>query len=809
MQAYCLKCKAKRDMRDAKPAFTSAGTPTTQGACPECGTKMFKMGRTPAHEGLDPAEHMVVSKAKADALAKKPKMVIVESPAKARTVGRFLGKNYRVRASVGHVRDLPSNRMGVDIADDFRPRYVIPRKRKDVVRELRKDAKGSSEVYLATDPDREGEAISWHLAQALASSLRGRQVHRVEFHEITRGAIEHAFAHPREIDMLRVEAQQARRILDRIVGYTLSPLLREKLGRRGLSAGRVQSVAVRLVVEREREIEAFVSLEYWSIEAKLAKREPEHGQPRSFIARLHRILGKEVQIHSEAEAQAVEAELEKSAYQVARVKEGERRRRPAPPFITSTMQQEASRRLRFTARRTMSIAQRLYEGVDLGDGPVGLITYMRTDSTNVAEQAQAEAREYIVRQFGGAFVPREPPRYKTRAKGAQEAHEAIRPTSVFRTPQSLKPYLDRNQHRLYRLIWQRFVASQMAHAVYDTIAVEILAGPRSEVGSLPVKGAPLTEVGHEWPYLFRASGSSLRFKGFLAVYEESRDEGTGDREERKREEIPPLTVGEVLDLVQLLPQQHFTQPPPRYSEATLVRALEEYGIGRPSTYAPTLSTIQQRGYVERRNGRLHPTGVGMIVTDLLVKYFTDYVDVGFTAQVEENLDWIASGKLEWVPMLRDFYRPFSTTLEQAQKRMPAIEMNSEPTGELCPRCGHPLQYKYGRYGKFIGCSKFPECRYTSQVSVKVGVACPECGGDLVERRTRRGRTFYGCANYDGDHPQSCQFATWQRPLPEPCPDPNCGGLLTEARRGWAKCVACEREVAVESLPQAQTEPVRA
>jgi DNA topoisomerase-1 len=806
MQAYCLKCKAKREMQDPRPVFTANGSPATRGICPVCGTKMFKMGRTPAHEGLDPDEHTVMSKARAE-LAKKPKMVIVESPAKARTVGRFLGKGYTVRASVGHVRDLPSNRMGVDIEDDFRPRYVIPARRKDVVRELRGDVRDSSEVYLATDPDREGEAISWHLVQALRSAIRRRPVHRVEFHEITRDAIEHAFARPREIDMQRVEAQQARRILDRIVGYTLSPLLRDKMGRRGLSAGRVQSVAVRLVVEREREIEAFVPVEYWSIEAELAKQSPptegaeegaEKGERRSFIARLHRIRGEEPELHSEADVQALVAELEKAIYTVAKVKEGQRRRRPAPPFITSTMQQEASRRLRFTARRTMRFAQQLYEGVDLGDGPVGLITYMRTDSTNVAEQAQAEARKYVAEKYGEKFLPPKPPHYKTRAKGAQEAHEAIRPTSVFRTPESLKPYLDRNQYRLYQLIWRRFVASQMAPAVYDTIAVEILAGPSLDGGG---------EGEAEKPYLFRASGSSLRFEGFLAVYEEARDEDAKEEEERKREEIPPLTVDEVLDLVQLLPEQHFTQPPPRYSEATLVRALEEYGIGRPSTYAPIMSTIQQRGYVERRDGRLYPTEVGIVVNDLLVEYFPDYIDVGFTAQMEEDLDLIASGKREWVPVLRDFYGPFSAMLSRAQEKMPTVQMGNEPTGELCPQCGHPLIYKYGRYGKFVGCSNFPECRYSRPILVKTGAKCPECGGDLVEKRTRRGRTFYGCANYNGDDPGSCKFAVWKRPLPQPCPV--CGGLLTEARQGWAKCIACEEEVEIASLPQEQAEPAAA
>ena len=819
MQAYCVKCRAQREMQDPRPVFNSNGTPATRGTCPVCGTKISKMGRTPAHEGLAPEAHTVVSKATAG-LAEKPPLVIVESPAKARTVGRFLGKKYTVRASVGHVRDLPANRMGVDVEDDFRPHYVIPAKRQDVVRELRAKVKDSSQVYLATDPDREGEAISWHLVQALGSAIGARPVHRVEFHEITQDAIEHAFAHPRKIDMDRVEAQQARRILDRIVGYTLSPLLRDKMGRRGLSAGRVQSVAVRLVVEREREIAAFVPVEYWSIEAELAKQNPplpppmrggdlplpppvregnlplppphrggKEGGVRTFIAKLHRIRGEEVGIHSRAEALALVADLEKAIYTVASVKEGQRRRSPAAPFTTSTMQQEASRRLRFTAQRTMRFAQQLYEGIDLGDGPAGLITYMRTDSTNVAEQAQAEAKKFIAETYGKEFLPPQPPHYKTRAKGAQEAHEAIRPTSVFRTPESLKPYLDRDQYRLYELIWKRFVASQMASALYDTITVDILAGP-------PAPPAP--------PYLFRASGSSLRFKGFLTVYEEAQDEDAKTEEERKREEIPPLTVDEVLDLVQLLPEQHFTQPPPRYTEATLVRALEEYGIGRPSTYAPILSTIQQRGYVERRDGRLYPSEVGIVVNDLLVQYFPDYIDVGFTAQMEDELDLIARGERKWVPVLHDFYEPFSATLSQAREKMPTVQMGNEPTGEPCPQCGHALIYKYGRYGKFIGCSNFPECRYTQQLTARTGAKCPQCGGDLIEKRTRRGRTFYGCSNYKGDDPNSCKFAVWKRPLPEPCPA--CGELLTEARQGRAKCTVCGEEIEIASLPQAQPNP---
>ena len=791
MQAYCFKCKAKREISDPKPVFTSKRTPATRGTCPECGTKVFRMGTTAAHEGLVPDESTINSNARAK-LVGKPKMVVVESPAKARTVGRFLGKNYRVRASVGHVRDLPANRMGVDIEHDFEPRYVIPAKRKDVVRQLRADVKNSSELYLATDPDREGEAIAWHLIQALESAIGPRPVHRVEFHEITDDAIEQAFASPRNVDMHVVEAQQARRILDRIVGYTLSPLLRDKMGRRGLSAGRVQSVAVRLVVDREREIEAFVSVEYWSIEAELAKQKDVANGYRTFTARLHKIHGQDVELKNAMDAEAVIAELKRGEYTVSSVKEGQRQRRPSAPFTTSTLQQEASRRLGFTARRTMRIAQQLYEGINHGEGPVGLITYMRTDSTNVAKQAQNEARDYVVKTYGKAYVPTESPKYKTKAKSAQEAHEAIRPTSVNRTPQSLKPYLDRSQYRLYTLIWERFVASQMSPAMYDTITVEILAGP-PEVE----RAASSKKDEYPKPYLFRASGSTLRFKGFLSLYEETKDADEKCEEERKREEIPPVSVDELLDLVQLLPAQHFTQPPPRYTEATLVRAMEEYGIGRPSTYAPIISTIQQRSYVVRRDGRLHPTEVGITVIDSLVQYFPKYLDVGFTAQMETNLDQIATGERLWVHVLKDFYGPFETALDQAREKMPSVSMNSEPTGEMCPLCDRPLLYKYGRYGRFIGCSNFPECRYSAQIVVKTGAKCPQCGGELIEKRTRKGRAFYGCSNYRKDDPESCHFAIWKTPLPQKCPQ--CGGLLTEARKGLAKCTACEKEFDISNL----------
>jgi DNA topoisomerase-1 len=527
---------------------------------------------------------------------------------------------------------------------------------------------------------------------------------------------------------------------------------------------------VRLVVEREREIQAFVAEEYWSIEAELAqklvqgKRIPK--ERPSFRARLVRIRGEEADLPNEADTLGIVAALEQSTYQVSKVKLGERRRKPAPPFTTSTLQQEASRRLSFTARQTMANAQILYEGVELGsEGNVGLITYMRTDSMTVAEVAQNQARDFIRQRYGAEFVPETPPQYKTRAKGAQEAHEAIRPTSVLRTPDQVRPYLKRELFRLYEMIWQRFVASQMEPAVIDTISVDIEAGPTAD----------------ERPYLFRATGARVRFAGFLVVYEETRDEDAlGDGDERW---LPALQEGEWLDLLRLLPEQHFTQPPPRYTEATLVRTLEENGIGRPSTYAPIISTIQQRGYVERREKRLFPTELGFVVNDLLVKHFPDIIDVGFTAQMEEHLDRIADGEEAWVPVLRRFWEPFVHSLSQAEASMEQVQVDNEPTGEMCEKCGHALVFKHGRFGKFIACSNFPECRNTKPILLKVGVACPECGGDLVERKTRRNRIFYGCVNYP-----DCKFSSWTRPLPTPCPQ--CGGLLTVASKTTAKCIRC-------------------
>jgi DNA topoisomerase-1 len=797
MEAYCIKCRGKHPLRDPKPVFLANGTPATQGVCSNCGyDKVYKMGRTPAHEGLAPVARAAPKRAprakkKAEAqgdgaAASGMPLVIVESPAKARTIGKFLGRQYVVRASIGHVRDLPKNRLGVDVAHDFEPTYVIPTEKKAVVKELKQYAKHASSIWLATDPDREGEAISWHLLHVLQPEIAGKPVRRVEFHEITQEAIDHAFAHPRGINENAVNAQQARRVLDRLVGYKLSPLLSDKLSRRGLSAGRVQSVALRLVVEREREIQAFVPVEYWTIEAELAKQEaPASSGPRTFIARLFKLYGQDPDLKNEADAQRVVAALEGAAYRVVKVDRKDRTRRPAAPFTTSTMQQEASRKLGFNARRTMAVAQQLYEGVDVGDGPVGLITYMRTDSVNVAESAQREARQFIAEQFGAQFLPDAPPRYASRAKNAQEAHEAIRPTSVFRTPEALKPFLDRDQLRLYDLIWKRFIASQMANAIFDATTVDIEAIPRTANGQagavVPSDSAPLIPG-----YWLRATGSIVKFAGFLKVYEEGHDEGDqlGEDEEGRGRRLPPLVADEPLDLVRLIPEQHFTQPPPRYTEASLVKALEEYGIGRPSTYAQIMTTIQARNYVRREGKQLVPTELGFLANDLLVAHFPRYIDVGFTAQVEEELDEIETGARAWRPVLHAFYDPFIQSVAQAAERIPKRERVVQYTGEKCPACEDGLLvYREGRFGRFIACSNFPKCKYTAPIPLP-GVCCPKCGGALVERRARKGRQriFYGCVNY----PQ-CDFVTWNRPLPIKGPE-GCEGLVVEIGKGKAKCL---------------------
>ncbi|NWF70672.1 MAG: type I DNA topoisomerase [Chloroflexi bacterium] len=771
IRAYCMKCKTTREMQNPQAVYTSNGRPVTRGTCPVCGTTMVLMGRTDAHEGLPKPE--IVTQARPAAPAKKArkskatrkkkavakatparsvrrstsgKLVIVESPAKARTVSNFLGKGYTVKASKGHVRDLLVTQLSVDVAHDFEPKYRVPNDKRDIVKELKDAMDSADEIYLATDPDREGEAIAWHLVAA--AEIPERQIRRVVFHEITKPAIQDAFSHPRQIDMSLVNAQQARRILDRLVGYNITELLWDKVRNR-LSAGRVQSIAVRLVVDREREIEVFIAEEYWTLDARLRKQRANGSSEKSFLARLIKIGDQEVSFHTEDAVRPHLDTLERCQYTVVDVKHGTRQRKPAAPFTTSTLQQEASRRLGFSAMRTMAVAQQLYEGIEMDKGgAVGLITYMRTDSTNVSTQAQGEARDFIKAQYGEKYAPAKAPEYKTKTKGAQEAHEAIRPTSVLRQPESIKDRLTRDQFKLYQLIWQRFVASQMANAIYNTMRVDIQA----------------RLTAHDLPYLFRVSGSTIKFNGFLALYEEARDEDAAKDEDEGRI-LPELYSGEALDLLQLLPEQHFTQPPPRYTEATLVRTLEEYGIGRPSTYAPTVAIIQDREYVVKQDKRLVPTDTGKIVNDMLVRYFPNVMDHHFTARMEDQLDIIAEGDMEWRPMLRDFYQPFQRQLEIARHEMPSIQQE-ETIGRPCPTCGNPLVIRYGRFGKFIGCSTYPECRYTEPWLEHTGVSCPKCGGQhggqLIVRKNKKGRTFYGCSRYP-----NCDYRAWRLPQGEP------------------------------------------
>jgi DNA topoisomerase-1 len=699
----------------------------------------------------------------------KKSLVIVESPTKARTLKKLLDRRFRVLASMGHVRDLPKSKLGVDVEGGFAPHYIVIKGKGPILKELREAAKEADTVYLAPDPDREGEAISWHL-QTLLNGVNPN-IRRIEFHEVTREAVRRALQHPRDIDMNRVAAQQARRVLDRLVGYKLSPLLWRKV-RGGLSAGRVQSVALRLVCDREREIEAFTPQEYWTITARLS---PED-EPVPFEARLVSRGQAKVEIPHEEEARRILRELEAAEYWVAEVRRRDQQRHPAPPFITSTLQQEANRRLGYSASRTMSLAQQLYEGLDVGDeGTVGLITYMRTDSVRVASSAQEEARAFVRDRWGEAYVPAQPRRYISR-RGAQDAHEAIRPTSVYRTPEKVKPYLRPDQYKLYRLVWERFVASQMSSAVLDTLAVDVAAGE----------------------YRLRATGQRVKFPGFLVVYREIPGEG----EELTEGWLPALRRGERLRLLELVPQQHFTQPPPRYTEATLVRALEEKGIGRPSTYAPTLETIKKRGYVRLVDRRLVPTELGRLVADLLLQHFPDVVDVGFTAHLEEDLDRVEDGQADWVQVVQQFYQPFERDLKRAEALIEEVEMKPEPTGEPCPLCGRELVRKQGRFGTFIACSGYPECTYTRPVGI--GVPCPKCGGEVVERKSRRGRVFYGCANYP-----TCGFTSWDRPTGRKCTRCGYPMALRRSRRGepYYRCVnpSCR---ATERQPLAP-EPVAA
>ena len=729
-------------------------------------------------------------------------LLIVESPAKVRTLSKFLGKGFIIKASIGHVKDLPKKELGVDVDNKFTPTYVTIEGKEKVLRELKKEAKKADKVFLGPDPDREGEAIAWHIAEELGGN--SDTVFRVEFNEITEKAVTEAMKKPRKINKSLFDAQQARRVLDRLVGYKLSPLLWRKV-RRGLSAGRVQSVALRLVVDREREIEAFEPVEYWSVNAGL-----EGKTPPLFKAKLFRIDGQKINIHHETDAAGIVKDLDNRLFTVTKIEKKKRRRSPAPPFITSTLQQEASRKLRHTANKTMRIAQQLYEGLELdGEGSVGLITYMRTDSVRVASEARQEAGKFITKEFGKDHVPAKSPVYKSK-KSAQDAHEAIRPTSVFKTPDSIRAGLSQEQYQLYKLIWNRFLASQMSPAIFDQTSIDIEAGK----------------------YLFRATGTVIKFQGFMAVYTESADEAA-----EEEGILPVLSEGDALKTIEVLPKQHFTQPPPRYTEATLVRDMEAKGIGRPSTYATILSRIQERKYTEKTEGRFSATELGVVVTDLLVGRFPELMDVGFTAKMEDNLDKIEEGVSDWVKVVKDFYTPFDRELNEALESMGRVKPKDIPTEEKCEKCGQPMVIKWGRHGRFMACSGFPECKNTRPLqtgggdgaqpsepqvtdekcekcgspmvfkagrfgkflacsnypeckttkAIGIGVKCPEDGGDLVERRTKKGKIFFSCSNYP-----KCKFASWYRPVAKSCPD--CGsGVLGEKRTKKEEALVCVKK----------------
>ncbi len=672
-------------------------------------------------------------------------LIIVESPAKATTIRRFLGKNYIVKASMGHVRDLPRSQFGIDIDRNYKPKYITIRGKGPVLQELRKAAKKTDRVLLATDPDREGEAIAWHLAQAL--NLDDEKC-RIEFREITKQAVKNGVKQPRSISENLFAAQQGRRILDRIVGYKLSPLLWAKV-KRGLSAGRVQSVVVRIICDREAEIEAFEPEEYWSATALLTNTEDQE-----FEAKLFRYQNKKIELHNETEANKVKDNLLGKTWTVSKIVEKERKRNPAPPFITSTLQQEAARKLNFTVKKTMRVAQQLYEGLNVGEGNVGLITYMRTDAVRVANEAVTEVRGLINEKFGTDFLPQKPRVYRSKS-GAQEAHEAIRPTSVFRTPEELKTHLNRDQLRLYRLIWERFVASQMASAITHTVTVDITVQD----------------------YMFRASGSQIKFPGFIQVYVEGQD----DTEKNSRT-LPELKENEIVNLKDLNLKQHFTQPPPRYTEAMLVKTLEENGIGRPSTYAPIIDTNLRRGYVFLEDKRFKPTELGIIVVEILKENFAYLLDVDFTASMEQKLDEIEEGKANWVEIIDDFYQEFAKDLKKAHDELEKVEIQDEVSDVECSKCGAFMVIKWGRFGKFLACPNYPECKNTKSLLNEIGVKCPDCAdGEIVERRTKRGRLFYGCSNYP-----DCQFSTWRKPINEKCP--KCGQLMVLNKEKHPICI---------------------
>ena len=719
----------------------------------------------------------------------KTNLVIVESPAKAKTIGKYLGRDYQVIASMGHIRDLPKSKLGVDIDAGFVPNYQPIKGKEEIIAALENAAADSERVFLATDPDREGEAISWHLKELLG--IPDDKTYRVTFNEITKKVVSESIKHPRALDQDLVDAQQARRILDRIVGYQLSPLLWRKV-RRGLSAGRVQSVATRIVVEREQEIRAFQSQEYWTMDVTLDRVAPRMG---SFIARYHGSNGKKKEdLASEAEVEALKADLAKEQFQVSTVKRTQKQRQPAPPFTTSTLQQEASRKLNMAPRRTMSIAQQLYEGVDIeGEGTIGLITYMRTDSLRLSEDALDAAKQFIVARYGADYYPPETRRFKAKAN-AQDAHEAIRPSNVELTPELVRKSLTQEQYRLYKLIWSRFLSCQMANAVYDSLSIDINAGP----------------------HLFRATHTEQKFSGFTAVYEASKDEEDGER----NSPLPDLTEGEPLSLKEAEGAQHFTQPPARYSEATLIRVLEEKGIGRPSTYAPTISTIMDREYVVKEGKALRPTPLGEVVTQLMIDKFPDVVDPAFTAHMEGQLDEVEAGKIYWKDVLSRFYTGFSAELAQAEKDLDGerIKIPPELSDEVCDVCGRQMVVKSGRFGRFLACPGYPECTFTKPLVIEMPGKCPKCGSRILKKTSRNGYTYYGCERNKVVSGEPCDFMTWDVPVKENCPEcgmtmfkksgrgfkkpfcinPKCSRFLPEDQRGYPKKKAAEGDAAADA-----------
>lgn len=702
----------------------------------------------------------------------KTKLIIVESPAKARTISKFLGKGYKVEASQGHVCDLPKSQIGVDVEHDFDLKYITIRGRGDILAKIRKEAKNASQIYLATDPDREGEAISWHLAHVLGVDVASPC--RIEFHEVTKKAIQASLKNPRTIDMGRVDAQQARRVLDRLVGYKISPLLWAKV-KKGLSAGRVQSVATRMVVMREADIESFIPEEYWEISA-MGQQPNAKGRMQQFGLRLVSLDGQRVSIPNAEQAEAAAERIRSAKFSVTSLKLGEKRKQPAAPFTTSSLQQEASRKLGFSTAKTMQVVQQLYEGVDLeGEGTQGIVTYIRTDSVRISDEAMSALRAFIPERFGAEFLPETPNEYKGRAN-AQDAHEAIRPTDVNRTPDKIKASLSNDQYKLYRLIYNRFLASQMMPALYETMTAEISG---DGVG-------------------LRFYGEHKKFAGFTSVYEESTDEVV----ESSETTLPSLREGEAVTVTDVETEQHFTQPPARYTEASLVRALEEKGIGRPSTYAPTITTIITRGYVSREKKRLYPTELGRMVTAMMEEYFTDIVDTEFTAELEAKLDKVEEGHDDWKQILRDFYPPFERTLTVAEQEIEKVEVKDEPSDVPCDKCGAMMVYKMGRFGRFLACPNFPDCRNTMPIVTYIAAPCPKCGGRLLEKTSRKNRKFYGCEHYP-----ECDFVSWEMPVADKCPQ--CGSYMVEkrGRKGevWHLCAnetcRCRVEVAQEETEE--------